>query len=133
MALIGVKATSGIGTMPSRAYEPSEFELCMRDDLDDSIFNTSEFAITVSYTHKGRATTSYNGIWNDKYRAMSIGDVSTSDTLATFKMAEHNLLAEPRKGDVVIGKGKKHIVQYFEHSGSGTILFHLSEMSKYGN
>lgn len=125
---VGISAEATFGAPHISIQTRTGLHSSMHWDLNNTFFNTDEFAVTVQYEHQSGKTTSYRGIFDNEYASVNPGTmVPTISTNPQLTIMESSCITKCRQGDVVYIKGVHYIVITVEPDGVGCVTLMLQQ------
>lgn len=125
ISITGVSASVSVGVITPIITPYNTFFDQMENDLNSVFFNTSEFSEVAIYTHKNGQNTTYKCLYDDPTTNISI----SSDELTLIKpqimIREKIMINPPSKGDKVIIRGIRYVVDNYMSNGVGIMTLYL--------
>lgn len=135
LTLTGIARAEYVGTIAMYQHTQSALQTQMVDDLENVFFNTTEFANTVLYTHKGSGITkTYREIFDKPSQEIKPGSNSLIIGMKPqIMLSTAHMIHEPSSRDTVLVNGIAYNVDSFEDDGVGVVTIYLTRKGQSRN
>jgi hypothetical protein len=99
----------------------------MDADLEDSFFNTNEFAEDCTFRPASDEEYVVRGIFDAPHEEVTPGTASVSSIALSVQVAEKSFRDKPLRKDSISIRGKRYAIRDIQPDGVGTLVLFLNE------
>ena len=126
---VGVDSTAVVGDATAEHIVLNLFNTHLVTDMNDTFFNSKEFAESAQYTHKVGGLKTYSVIFDDPTTNVNFGGgAATFLQKPQIQVKEKLLLNEPQRGDTCVVRGVRYRVENYISNGVGIMTIFLNRV-----